>query len=137
MRYVCVFYGEEKQIEALSSAELEQTAAHAGAWVEELKRSGHFVFSQGLQSVSTATTLRRRDGRVSMTDGPFAETKEQLGGFTIIEARDLNEALQIASSSPCIHLGCVEVRPVFDLTAVLDHARSQEAEAVGLAAPGR
>lgn len=112
MQYACVFYGDEKLVEALGESELEAIVAGASAWVDELKRSGHYVLSAGLQSTRTATTLRKRDGVLSTTDGPFAETKEQLGGFTIIEARDLNEAIQVASKSPCMCLGCVEVRPM-------------------------
>jgi hypothetical protein len=74
------------------------------------------VASNGLQPVETATTIRVHKGKVSMTDGPFAETKEQLGGFYLIEARDLNEAIQLASKIPPARLGCIEVRPVRELT---------------------
>jgi hypothetical protein len=90
----------------------------AVAWGEELKKGGHHVFSAGLQSVGTAKTVRNRNGKLSITDGPFAETKECLGGFTIIEARDLNEALQLVSKFPA-RLTSVEVRPVMDPNAEL------------------
>jgi hypothetical protein len=90
----------------------------ANAWRAQLQKGGHHVFSAGLQSANTAVTVRNNNGKVSMTDGPFAETKEFLGGFTIIEARDLNEVLQLVSkfASP---LMTVEVRPLFDANAEL------------------
>ena len=81
------------------------------AFTEGIKKSGHYVAGEALKPVSTATTVRMRNGKMSTTDGPFAETKEQLGGFYLIEARDLNDALQVAARSRR-PLGCVEVRPV-------------------------
>src|SRR5262249_48132460 len=101
MRYACLVYHDPKKVADLSEA--EQLAAilaeceAADAWRAELEKGGHHVFSAGLQSVRTATTVRHSNGKVSLTDGPFAETKELLGGFTIIEARDLNQALQLVS----------------------------------------
>jgi hypothetical protein len=119
MKYACLVYHEQKG--AVSEAELAAIVAEcqdAVAWSEELKKSGHHVFSAGLQSVGTARTVRNRNGKLSITDGPFAETKECLGGFTIIEARDLNEALQLVSKFPA-RLTSVEVRPVMDPNAEL------------------
>jgi hypothetical protein len=117
MKYACLIYQEEQKLEGLSEAEqlaaILADCAAAAAWVEELKRGGHHVFSAGLQSVRTATTVRNMNGKPSMTDGPFAETKECLGGFTIIDARDLNEALQLVSRFRAGLLS-VEVRPVMD-----------------------
>ncbi len=78
----------------------------------ELRENGHYIAAEALQPVQTATTLRIRHGKVSTTDGPFAETKEQLGGFYLIEARDLNEAIRVASKIPPGRLGCIEVRPI-------------------------
>jgi hypothetical protein len=112
MKYICLVHHEEKKLDALSQAELDALVGECGAWVEELQKGGHHIFSAGLQSVRTATTLRQRNGKLTMTDGPFAETKEFLGGFTILDARDLNEALQLASRLPAVRLGTVEVRPV-------------------------
>ena len=115
MKYACLFYHEEKRLDALSEAELAAIVSEclaAGAWVAEIEKGGHHVFSAGLQSVRTATTVRNRNGTLSMTDGPFAETKEFLGGFTIIDARDLNEALHLVSNFPAGRIGSVEVRPV-------------------------
>jgi hypothetical protein len=80
--------------------------------VDELRSSGQHIAADALQTVETATTIRVRNGKVSITDGPFAETKEQLGGFFLIEARDLNEAIRIASKIAGARIGCVEVRPL-------------------------
>jgi hypothetical protein len=124
MRYICLVYHEEKKLAALSEDELAAIVSQCGAWVEELEKGGHHVFSAGLQSPQTATTVRSSNGMLSMTDGPFAETKEFLGGFTILEARDLNEAIQLVANFPSWRIGSVEVRPVFDprveLTEPLD-----------------
>ncbi len=117
MKYLCLVYIEEKKLEALSKGELDAIVAEALACDETLRKSGHYVTSDALQSVRTATTLRTRNGKLSVTDGPFAETKEQLGGFVLIEARDLNEAIQVAAKIPCGRLGCIEVRPVQELSA--------------------
>jgi hypothetical protein len=129
MKYACLVYHDATKIAGLP--EDEQLAAiiaeckAADAWRGELKKGGHFVFAAGLQSVSTATTVRNCNGKVSMTDGPFAETKEFLGGFTIIEARDLNEALQLVSKFASA-LVTVEVRPVVDANAQLTDPLDQK-----------
>jgi hypothetical protein len=105
--------------------------AAAEAWRAELKKGGHYVFSAGLQSVRTATTVRNRNGRVSITDGPFAETKEFLGGFTIIDARDMNQALQLVSKFQTRML-TIEVRPIMDRnTPLTDPIDRKIAEATG------
>ncbi len=119
MKYACLVYHEQK--DAVSEADLAAIVAEcdrAAAWSEELKKAGHHVFTAGLQSVRTARTVRKRKGQLSITDGPFAETKECLGGFTIIDARDLNEALQLVSRFASALL-TVEVRPVVDANAEL------------------
>ncbi|HEX4581011.1 MAG TPA: YciI family protein [Acidobacteriaceae bacterium] len=117
MRYVCFVYLEEKKLEALSPAESQALDDESLVYDETLRQGGHFIAAQALQSVQAATTLRVRKGKVSVTDGPFAETHEQLGGLIIIEARDLNEAIQLAGKIPSAFLGCIEVRPVKELTA--------------------
>ncbi len=119
MKYLCMVYQDPKVIADLPDAELAKVVADVGAWITELEKGGHHVFSMGLQSSSTATTVRERGGKLSVTDGPFAETKEQFGGFTVIEARDLNEAIQLASRMPSARLGTVEVRPAMDFNAEL------------------
>ena len=105
MKYLCLVYGEEQLLQAMDDR-------HCVAFDDEIRRSGHCVASEALQSVSTATTVRVRNGKVSVTDGPFAETKECLAGFYMFEARDLNEAIQIASKIPPAQVGSVEVRPI-------------------------
>jgi hypothetical protein len=119
MKYICLVYHEEKKLDALSQQELDALVGECGAWVEQLAKGGHHVFSAGLQCVRTAMTLRNRNGKLAVTDGPFAETKEFLGGFTIISARDLNEAIQLASQLPAGRLGSIEVRPVLESDAEL------------------
>ena len=116
MLYLCLFYIDEKKLDALPRAEYDALVAEHLAYDDELRRSGHFVVAEGLEPVSTATTVRVRNGRVSTTDGPFAETKEQLGGFYLIEARDLNDAIQVASRIPSARTGSIEVRPVVDFS---------------------
>ena len=115
MRYLCLIYYDEKRLDALSKSELDALVGEALAYDEVLRKSGHYLVSDALQSVQTATTIRIRNGKISTTDGPFAETKEQLGGFILIEARDLNDAIRAASKIPPARLGCVEVRPIMEL----------------------
>ena len=116
MKYACLVYIQDTKQESFSDADLDAILAEcaaAEAWREELKKTGHWVFSAGLQSADAATTVRNRNGRRSITDGPFAETKEFLGGFTIIEARDMNEALLLVSKFPTRML-TIEIRPLQD-----------------------
>jgi hypothetical protein len=117
MKYLCLIYLEEKKLDALSKEEADAQVAAALAYDQVLRKSRHYVAAEALQPVQVATTIRTRNGKLSMTDGPFAETKEQLGGFVLIEARDLNDAIQVAAKIPCGRLGCVEVRPIQDLSA--------------------
>jgi len=112
MKYLCLVYHEESKIDALPASEYDAIMCEVLAYREELRRGGHYITSSPLQSVQSATTIRVRDGRVSITDGPFAETREQLGGFYLIEARDLNEAIRLASMMPPARLGCIEIRPI-------------------------
>jgi hypothetical protein len=112
MKYLCLAYEEENILETMSESDWEKLRNETLAYVEELKKNGHLVASEPLQSVRTATTVRVRDHKVSLTDGPFAETKEQLGGFFLIQARDLNEAIQVASRWPSARFGSIEVRPI-------------------------
>lgn len=112
MKYLCLIYIDEKQLEEMPAEKVEAVRQECYEHVEELERGGKYVAGERLESVQTATTIRPRNGNVSVTDGPFAETKEQLAGFYLIEARDLNEAIRVASHIPPGRLGCVEVRPV-------------------------
>ncbi len=115
MKYVCLVYVDPAKAEALTPAEQEELDEASIANDEELRRSGHLIAAQALEPVWTATTLRVRNGRLTTTDGPFAETNEQLGGFLFIEARDLNEAIEIAGRVPVTKIAAIEVRPVTDL----------------------
>jgi hypothetical protein len=101
---------------ALPRAERDALVSEALEYDDALRRTGHYIASNALQSVRAATTIRTGPGGISVTDGPFAETKEQLGGFMLIEARDLNDAIRVASRIPPGRFGCVEVRPVLELT---------------------
>ena len=115
MLYLCLVYTEETKLGALSKADYDALVAEHLAYDDELRRSGHFVIGEALEHVNTATTVRVRDGKVSTTDGPFAETKEQLGGIILVRARDLNDAIKVAAGIPSARLGCIEVRPINDL----------------------
>ena len=112
MKYLCLVYFEQKIWDEFSEEEAEAVREASAAYDNELRRSGHFVQAQALQSVDTAATVRMRNGKISHTDGPFAETKEVLGGFLLIEARDLNEAIQVAGRIPLARYGSVEIRPI-------------------------
>lgn len=112
MKYLCLVYFEETAMDALSENDRQTLVREANAYEAELKASGQMITSSPLQRVATATTVRVRNGKLSTTDGPFAETKEQLGGFILIEARDLNDALRIAANMPLAKLCSIEVRPL-------------------------
>jgi hypothetical protein len=115
MKYLCLIYEDEKNLDTLSENEWSGVVSECLAAEEDLRQSGRVLASEALQSVRTATTVRVRSGKLAATDGPFAETKEQLGGFYLIEARDLNDAIQVAARIPSARRGCVEVRPVWEL----------------------
>jgi hypothetical protein len=115
MKFLCLVYIDDKKAAALSPSELQAFVDEALNYDEVLRRSGHYIASNALQPVKTATTLRVQNGKVTATDGPFAETKEHLGGFILIEARDLDDAVRVASKIPPVRLGCIEVRPVSEL----------------------
>jgi hypothetical protein len=117
MKYLCLIFLDEQKIEALSKSEAKALDDETFAYDEALRQSGHLLVAQALQSAETATTLRVRNGKLSITDGPFAETNEQLGGFILIDAADLNDAIQVASKSPLARLGSIEVRPIMELTS--------------------
>ena len=118
MKYLCLVYLDEKRLDELPD---EECVAHDTA----IRESGHGIASEALESVQTATTVRMRNGKVSVTDGPFAETKEQLAGFYLIEARDLNEAIQLASKIPPARVGSIEVRPIRPIRETVAQAESR------------
>jgi hypothetical protein len=112
MKYLCLIYGDEDQWERIRKANADELVGEYRAFTKSIQASGHYVGGNPLQHTRTATTVRVRNAKVSTTDGPFAETKEQLGGYVLIEARDLNDAIQVAAKIPGARHGCVEVRPV-------------------------
>jgi hypothetical protein len=114
MKYLCLIYDDESVWAAMPKAESDGYMGEYMQFTDDIRASGQYIAGEALQPVSTATTVRIRNGQLSTTDGPFAETKEQLGGFYLIEARDLNEAMQVAGRIPSARVGSVEVRPVVD-----------------------
>jgi hypothetical protein len=117
MKYLCLVYLDEKRLDELPDEDCV-------AYDEAIRRSGQCIASEALQSVQMATTVRVRSGKISVTDGPFAETKEQLAGFYLIEANDLNEAIQIAAKIPPARVGSIEVRPVRPIREAVLKARA-------------
>jgi hypothetical protein len=117
MKYLCLVYIEEKKLDAMPRDEYQTLVDDSLAYDDELRMNGHFIAANALQPVRTATMVQVRNGKMSATDGPFAETTEQLGGFILIEAKDLNEAIRVASKIPTARVGRVEVRPVQELTS--------------------
>ena len=111
MKYLCLICAE-RVMEQMPEADAEKHFEEYAEFTEAIRRSGHYVACNRLKPSNAATTIRVRQGKVSVTDGPFAETKEQLGGYYVIEARDLNEAIEVASRIPGARFGCVEVRPI-------------------------
>jgi hypothetical protein len=112
MKYLCLIYDEEKKLAAMPKPEVDTLMGEYYAFTNAVKASGHYLGGNDLQRVANATTIRIRNGQMSTTDGPFAETKEQLGGYYLIEAKDLNEAIQVASRIPSAKIGAIEVRPI-------------------------
>ncbi len=124
MRYACLVYMDEGFIGRLSPRELETLNRDSLAYDGDLQRAGRLVHAEALQGPESASCVRIRGGKVSTTDGPFAETKEHLGGFILVEARDLNEALRIAAGIPLARLGAtLEVRPVYEIPVADAEAR--------------
>ena len=112
MQYLCLIYDDEQAWQELPPAESTSIIGEFAAYTEAVRRSGNYVGGNALEPSHTATTVRMRQGRLATTDGPFAETKEQLGGYYLLKARDLNEAIQLAARIPGARFGAVEVRPV-------------------------
>jgi len=113
MKYLCLGYHEEAAFQAIPADERDEMLQETFAYIDVLRASGHLLDERALQSATGASTLRFSGGRMSITDGPFAETKEQLGGFILLEANDLNQAIQLMSKMPCMRFGgSLEIRPV-------------------------
>jgi hypothetical protein len=116
MKYLCLIYEQERDWDAMPKAEADAYLAECMAAGEAIAAGGYLLAGEALNQVATAVTVRIRNGRMSITDGPFAETREQLGGFYLIDARDMDEAVQLAAKIPSACTGCIEVRPVVDFS---------------------
>lgn len=129
MKYICLGYIEPMKFENLPESERNALVDACFTYDEELKRKGHFAGGEGLQGPETAATLRWIDGKVSVTDGPYAETKEQIGGILMLEARDLNHAIQLMSLHPGVKAGPFEIRPAADLCDMIHDSEQRRAGA--------
>lgn len=114
MRYLCLIYEDEKRWESMPKEQAEAMMGEYGAFTEDIRKNGQYLAGEALQATPTATTVRVRNGKLSTTDGPFAETKEQLGGYYLIDAKDLNEAIQLSARIPSARFGSIEIRPVME-----------------------
>jgi hypothetical protein len=119
MKYICLGYYAEKRWETMSEGERNSMMYECFAYDDVLRKNGHFVGGEALQSARNATTLRWQNGKVSVTDGPYAETKELLGGILVLEASDLNHAIQLMSKHPGVKAGPFEIRPTEDLSEMI------------------
>jgi hypothetical protein len=125
MKYICLGYIEEKKWEGFSESERNAMMDECFAYDDVLRKGGHFAGGEGLQSARNATTLRYGNGKVSITDGPYAETKEQLGGILILEADDLNHAIQLMSKHPGVKYGPFEIRPAEDMAPYVQESEAR------------
>ena len=131
MKYVCLGYFDEKKWETISESEQHAFMDECFAYDDLLRKNNHIVGREALQSSRNAITLRWKNGKVSITDGPYAETKEQLGGFGVFEARDLDHAIQLMSKHPGVKAGPVEIRPAENLTEMIRESERRRSRAKG------
>ena len=129
MKYICLGYIEPNKFENLSETERNAMVDGCFTYDDELRKNGHFAGGEALQGPQAAATLRWENGKVSVTDGPYAETKEQIGGILVLEARDLNHAIQIMSKHPGVKAGPFEIRPAADLTEMVRVSEQRRAGA--------
>ena len=130
MKYICLGYFDEKRWEAMSESERNARWDECFAYDDLLRKKGHSTgVGEALQGSRKAVTLRWKNGKASVTDGPYAETKEQLGGFCVIEAKNLNHAIQLISKHPSLQAGIVEIRPAEDLTEMIRQSEQRRARA--------
>ena len=129
MKYICLGYIEPNKFETMSESERNAMVDECFTYDDELRKKGHFAGGEALQGPQTATTLRWKNGKVSITDGPYAETKEQIGGILILEARDLNHAIQLMSKHPGVKAGPFEIRPAAGLTEMIRESERRRAGA--------
>lgn len=131
MKYACLGYMDESKWESTSETERNAFFDACFAYDDELRKGGHFAGGEGLDSARNAMTLRYTDGKVTVTDGPFTETKEQLGGILILEARDLNHAIQLMTKHPGVRGGPFEIRPIVDMSEILAESERRRSGAAG------
>jgi hypothetical protein len=129
MKYICLGYLDEKKWETMSESEQNDLIDECFAYDDVLRKNGHFVGGEALQSARNATTLRWKNSKASITDGPYAETKEQLGGILMLEARDLNHAIQLMSKHPGVKAGPFEIRPADDLSEMIRESERRRSQA--------
>lgn len=130
MKYACFGYVDEEKLAQMPEAEMNAIVDQCTAYDDELRRNGHFAGGEGLQTARNTITLRYRNGKVSVTDGPFVETKEQIGGILFLEAKDLNDAIRLLSAHPGAQFGPWEIRPIEDITPVI-RASEERRKAAG------
>lgn len=132
MRYVCLGYLASGKFENMSESERNAVLDECFSYNDELRRNGHLIAEEPLQPASAAVIVDWKDGKVVVTDGPYAETKEQLGGIQVLEARDLNHAIQLVSQSPGVRLGCgrIEIRPAEDISALIKASEQRRRQGV-------
>jgi hypothetical protein len=131
MKYVCLGYAEEKKWKTMSEGERNALVDECFAYDDVLRKNGHFVGGEALESARNATTLRWQGGKVSITDGPYAETKEQLGGILVLEARDVDHAIQLMSKHPGVKAGPFEIRPAADLSEMIRESEQRRSRGKG------
>ena len=128
MKFICLGYADEKSWEAMSESQRNTLMDECLAYDDVLKKNGHFAGGDALQSARNARTLRWQKGQVLVTDGPYAETKEQLGGILVLEARDLNHAVELMSKHPGVKAGPFEIRPTEDLSAIVTESERRRSK---------
>jgi len=133
MKYICLGYIEPNKFESMSESERNAMVDECFTYDDELRKNGHFAGGEALQGPQTAATLRWKDGKVSITDGPYAETREQIGGILVLEARDLNHAIQLMSKHPGVKAGPFEIRPAAELAGMVRESEQRRAGAAAKA----
>jgi hypothetical protein len=131
VKYICLGYMDPKKWETMSESEQNAMMDECFAYDDVLRKKGHFVSGEALQSARNAATLRWKNGKVSITDGPYAETKEQLGGILVLDAKDLNHAIQLMSKHPGVKAGPFEIRQVEDLTEMIRESERRRSSSKG------
>jgi len=129
MKYICLGYIEPGKLEKMAEGERQAAMDACFDYDDQLRANGHFTGGEALQPPNTAATLYWKNGKVAVTDGPYAETKEQLGGILVLEARDLNHAIQLISQHPGVSFGPWEIRPAADLSAMVRESESRRRKA--------